>query len=371
MVNPFTFYFLPFLIAIAISFFATPLFAKIAKKYNIVTKPKPSSEGGRKQWRKVPYLGGVVIMISFFLLVAYYAFFSDDLIGGILRSKHLWGIFVAGMIIMIGGILDDKYNLSPKVQWIPGFVAALVIVASGIGIEYINNPFDGVWSLRNFSFTFFSIGDIPYNIVLFADIFTILWLSGMDYSMQWIDGFDGLAPGIAIIGFITLFFLSASREVMQPEVAFLSITLAGAIAGFLPYAWPPSKVFGGQCGSQFWGFMLGVLAIISGGKIATALLVLGIPVLDAFRVIMLRIKHKKSPFKGDAEHIHHWLQRAGLSEKQTVIFLWSLTVALAVTALALQGFQKFIALILLVLAVAFMVLVLALKIKKKERKGRA
>lgn len=359
-------YLIPFLVAFAMSFLMTPLFARLARNKGITSKPKPAEEGGRKQARRVPYFGGIAIIVTFFLLVGYYAVFTDDLIGGILLSKNLWGLLIAGIIILIGGVLDDKYSLSPKYQWIFGFVAILVVIASGIGIEQINNPFNGAWDLNNWTFTFFQWGGLPYKIVLFADLFTILWISGMDYSMQWIDGFDGLASGISIIGFVIIFFMSASSEVMQPEVAFLSIVMAGALIGFFPYAWPPSKVFGGQEGSQFWGFMLGVLAIISGAKIATALLVMGIPIIDAGRVIILRLMKGKSPFKGDAEHIHHWLQRAGLSEKQTIIFLYALTLALGVMALLLQGFEKFIALIVLVVAVVVMITILAIRIRKRE-----
>lgn len=345
MENNWTIYLIAGLIAGLISFILAPLGARIMRRLGAVTVPKPTAQGGRYPGRRIPYVGGWVTIATFFLVLGYFALFREaDLFGGILREKYVWGLFIAAIVYLIGGFLDDKYKLPPRWQALPGLLAIGVVVASGIGIESIRNPLGGIIPLNQWSFTLFSHGDLPYRIVLWADLFTLIWLSGMDYSMQWIDGIDGLSAGIAAIGFLVIFGLSLSAQVMQPEIAFLSIIMAGALIGFLPYFWPSAKMLAGQAGGQFWGFLLGVLAILSGAKIATALLVMWIPIMDVARLIAMRVWQKRSPFKGDANHIHHWLLRAGLSERQTVILLYAISAAAGGLALGLEGVEKLIAL---------------------------
>jgi len=357
-------YLFSFLCAFFFSFIFAFFIRKFSLRYNIVDDPakRPAS---KIHDRPVALLGGVAIFLSFNLIVL---FSLKYLLGGYLLPKYLWGIFLGGLILMIGGFLDDKFNLRPKYQIIFPALASLTIIASGIGIEYITNPLGGIFYLQQININLFNLNDLPYKVTLLADLFTFLWLMGMMYTTKILDGLDGLVSGITAIGSFIVFFLSLSVEVDQPETAMLAIILAGAAIGFLILNFNPAKIYLGEGGSLFTGFMLGVLAIISGGKIATALLIMGIPILDLAWVIIRRLfKDKKSPFKSaDRKHLHFRLLDIGFSHRQAVLFLYFLITIFGTASLLLRGHQK-----LMALGVLFMVMIIlggfavGLTLKKK------
>ena len=192
----------------------------------------------------------------------------------------------------------------------------------GIGVDFVNNPFTG----RLFPFP----GPIAVG-------FTIFWIVGMINSINWIDGLDGLSSGIAIIAAVTLGMISLSTRVNQPLVAVLCFVLAGALFGFLRWNFHPAKIFIGTSGVQFVGYTLAVLSILGTAKVAVALLVLGIPIIDTFWIIVRRLTQRRSPFTPDRQHIHHRLLDLGLSHRQTVLLIYGLCAGLAVLALILTG----------------------------------
>jgi UDP-GlcNAc:undecaprenyl-phosphate GlcNAc-1-phosphate transferase len=351
-------YLFSFLCAFAFSFICAFFIRKFSWHYKIVDNPAKRPES-KIHNQPIPLLGGMAIFLSFNLVI----FLSlKYLLGGYLLPKYLWGIFFGGLILMIGGFLDDKYNLKPKFQIIFPLLASLSIIVSGIGIEYITNPLGGIFYLQQININLFSIGGLPYKITLLADFFTLIWLMGMMYTTKILDGLDGLVSGITAIGSLIVFCLSLSAEVDQPETAMLAIILAGAAIGFLMLNFYPAKLYLGEGGSLFTGFMLGVLAIISGGKIATALLIMGIPILDLAWVIIRRfVKDKKSPFKtADRKHLHFRLLDVGFSHRQAVLFLYLLTTIFGTCSLLLRGQQKVVALgsllIVMVLLGGFLVI---------------
>ena len=177
---------------------------------------------------------------------------------------------------------------------------------------------------------------------------------GMMFTTKFLDGLDGLVTGVVAIGALIIFFLSRDPRWLQPEVALVALIFAGACLGFLVWNWHPAKIFLGEGGSLFTGFVLGTLAIISGGKIATTLLVMGLPALDVVRVIARRAQKKTSVFAGDNEHLHFKLLRSGLSQRQAVILLYSLSLIFGLSALVLQTTYKLIAfgILLLVMLLA-------------------
>lgn len=359
---------LPFLIAFIFSFLFTYLIRALALNLNIVDKPFLPRKIHKKT---IPLLGGVALFLGFSLTLFYFAFFTDQIFGGYMLAKYIIGILIAGFILIFGGVLDDKYNLSPKKQFIWPVLASLVIIASGIGINFISNPFGEAIQLDQFKFKIFEFQGIPYYVVLLADLFTLIWLLGMTYTTKFLDGLDGLVSGITVIASFILFFLSLEPRVMQPETALICIILAGAALGFLIWNFHPAKIFLGEGGSTFTGFMLGTLSIISGGKIATALLIFGIPILDVLWVILRRLWYKKSPFKtADKKHLHFRLLDLGFSHRGAVLFLYAISLTFGVSALFLQGKEKALALLglmglMLVLAIG---LVLMYKFKKNSQK---
>src|SRR4029077_5634368 len=207
---------------------------------------------------------------------------------------------------------------------------ALFAVGAGIVIDFINNPFGP----RVLTFS-----------EPFAAGFTVFWIVGMINSINFIDGLDGLSSGIALIAAVTLGLISLSTQVGQPLVAILCFALAGSLLGFLRWNLHPASIFSGTSGVQFVGYTLAVLSILGTAKVAVALLVLGVPIIDTFWIIVRRLSHGRSPFSPDRNHIHHRLLDLGLSHRQTVFVIYGICLTLAVLALVLSGVDQLYAFI--------------------------
>jgi len=329
-----------FFLTFSISLVATFFVAILMRKLGIVDKVK--REKRKIHNKDIPLGGGWAIFISVFLVTGLVLWggnnFQHDVV-----PRNLLGLFIGGLILMIGGFLDDKYGLKPLQQiWFP-IIAALTIIGFGVGPHIITSPFGGTFDLSQWKVQIDGLG----NWVVLADFLVFVWLIGMMFTTKFLDGLDGLVTGIVSIGALVIFFLSLQQEWYQPEVALLSIIFAGACLGFLVWNWHPAKIFLGEGGSLFTGFMLGSLAIISGGKITTTLLVVAIPMLDVIRVIIRRVQKKKPVYVGDDEHLHFRLLNSGLTQKQAVLLLYAISFLFGVSALFLQSKQKLIALVFL------------------------
>ena len=248
--------------------------------------------------------------------------------------KKLFGILIASLILIVMGAVDDKKSLSPVFRMGITAVAALIVVKFGMGLPKITNPLGGVLYL-------------PATI---SGAFVFVWLMAMMYTTKILDGLDGLATGISAIGALVLFFFTNVEKYFQPNVAMLAAIFAGSCLGFLIFNFNPAKIFLGEGGSLFVGLMLGVLAIISGGKVAIALLVMAIPFLDLIRVAYTRFKKGQSVLKGDREHLHFRLVDMELSQRSVVLLLYLAALIFGIAALYLQSLQKIYALIFLILA---------------------
>lgn len=341
----------------------TFLVKRLAQHLGILDRASVAPER-KYQRRAIPLLGGVGIYLTFAIISLWLA---PNITTGYLLFKHLGGILLAGATLIIGGILDDKYNLSPKLQLLFPLVACIVVIASGIGISFITNPFGGILSLDQWNITILTSNEIPYQLTLWADLFTIVWLFSTIYTTKLLDGLDGLVPGITVIGGLIIFFLSISQQVAQPETGTLALILAGAAAGFLFWNFSPAKIYLGEGGSVFAGFMLGLLAILSGGKIATALLILGLPVIDLVWVVVRRIFiDKKSPFSADTAHLHFQLKQLGMSPRAIVLFFYAITILFGMSTMFVQGVNKLLVLVALFIFSALSLLWLFIKTKKEQ-----
>ena len=214
-----------------------------------------------------------------------------------------------------------------------------------------------------------TIGGITYHFSLWSDLLTLIWMVGMMNVINFVDGVDGLAAGISTIAAGTIFLLAINVAINQPALAYVAIILAGASAGFLIWNFPPAKIFMGDSGSMFLGYMLGLLPLISGGKLATAFLVLGFPIVDGLIVAGGRIIRKQNPFTSpDKTHLHHRFINAGFSQRQSIIFLYLIAIAFAWVALRSTTIEKLIAagvLIVLLIALIFYLRYRAGRIKEK------
>ena len=212
------------------------------------------------------------------------------------------------------------------------------MVGFGIKIHWFANPLGGLnIELGNWTYLF-----VPLWIVLIINV------------VNWLDGIDGLAVGVSSIASLVLGFLSLTPFVSQTSTALMAFLLAGASLGFLIFNFNPAKIFLGDSGSMFLGFMLAIFAIISGGKLATAGLVLGLPILDAFWVIIRRLYHHQAPWRADRLHLHHRFLDAGFSQRQTVFIMYAISATFGVIALATRTSGKVrasLALLLLMIAI--------------------
>ncbi len=314
----------------------------------------------------IPLGGGVALFLAFTIVSWAVALLTPDLFGGFFLPKHLVGMTFAGVVLIVGGYLDDRYHLTASRQVLFPVVAALGIIAVGIGVTYITNPFGGTVDLTHPAWQLFTLGGRPYRIVLFADLFAFAWLLATTYTTKILDGLDGLVAGVTTIGGIVIAVLSLTKEVTQPETALLAVTLAGAAAGFLIWNWHPAKIFLGEGGSTYTGFMLGTLAIIAGGKIATALLILGIPALDVAWAILRRLSGKRKATQADRGHLHFRLLDAGLTVRQAVLLLYTVTAVFGSVTLVTRGQQKVYALIALALVMVTLAVAVILAYRHKK-----
>ena len=334
------FYFLIFLASLILAAGLTWLVRKVALVFKIVDLPDTTSEAGRKiHHQATPLLGGVAIFLAYFILLFALA---PRFLAGDLNWSHLIAFFGGALIIIIGGALDDKYNLPPGWQIIFPLLAILTLILGGVGIEKITNPFGGYLYLD--------------SLVIIGPILVALWLLGMMYTTKLLDGVDGLVSGVSAIGGLIIFLFTLTTKYYQPDIALAAILLVGATVGFLIFNWHPAKIFLGEGGSLLLGYILGVLAIISGGKIAIALLVMGIPILDVAWTILRRIFQGKNPFRAaDKKHLHHRLLALGLGQRKTVLVFYVLSLTFGLSGLFLQSQGKFLALIILVILMCLIV----------------
>lgn len=326
-----------FLSAVLLSTVLTALVIYLAKKINLVDKA--GSLERKIHQGNIPLGGGLAIFLSWLLVV--FCLWQFGLIPDARFNVNLlFWLFISGLVLMFNGLLDDKYAWSAKLTiWGP-LLAIVIIMLAGLKINYITNPWGGIFYLNNWG-------------TMFSLILTFLWLLGTTYTTKLLDGLDGLAASISLVASLAIFAVSLSWDVQNATTSWLAIILAGSILGFLFWNWQPAKVFLGEGGSTWLGFMLGVLAIISGSKIATALLVMGLPVLDIMIVIIRRWRKKQAIWQGDKEHLHFRLLAAGLSQRQAVLFFCAISLLFAWAAVFFFTKIKIIILFLLVIFVLY------------------
>jgi len=338
-------YFLPFILTLILSAVLTPIIRKLSLKWKLFDYPAP-----RKVHKKpTPRLGGVAVFLSFLIVVKGYLIFAPEKLSFVSEKiigidKNLLGVLLGAFILIVVGVYDDIKGMKPIVKLIFQFIAAAVVALFGIKIWWLSNPFGN-----------------QIQLGLWGPVFVILWIVLVTNVVNWLDGLDGLASGVSFIAAIFLFFLSMSPTVNQPATALLCIILAASCLGFLPFNFNPAKIFLGDSGAMFLGFMIAIFAIISGGKIATASLILGVPIFDAIWVILRRILKKKAPWIGDKKHLHHRFLEAGLGQKQAVLILYSVSAAFGFLALYSNTLGKFragIALLVLMVILAILLIVL-------------
>jgi len=338
------------MIALAVSFIATRCLVSLVPKLKVVDTP----DGERRTHaRAVPLLGGIAIFVTVAACLHVLLADTDSLTGGEVGTRQYAGFLLGGLILMVGGYLDDKHRLPPRFAVVAPVLAALVAIASGIQVEKLTNPFGGIIYLESWQ----------------SDVLVFIWLMGAMYTTKFLDGLDGLATSVSSVGAFMVMCLALTAAYFQPDVALFAAIGVGALAGFLFWNLPPAAIFLGEGGSTFVGFLIGTLAVISGGKIATAALVLGVPIMDVAWVILRRWNAggPRNVFRGDRKHLHHRLLALGWSQRQVVAGYTLVAAAFGAAALFLQSREKLLAM----LALMGLMLFLAAFLVARERQSHA
>lgn len=345
------------LVSFLISFISTPLVMRWAKRYGFIDDPKIRPHPAHTHKGIIPRAGGVPIYLGIFLPVLFI----------LPINKVFWGIFLAATIIIIIGLWDDRKDRSPYVRFMLNFIVAAIAVAAGVGIPYITNPFGGVIHLDTFKIAFNLFG--THSIIIWADIFALIWIVWCMNMTNWSKGVDGQMPGFvgiagAVLGLLSLKFSRA--DISQINVTYLAFLTAGSFLGFLPWNFYPQKIMPGYGGGSLAGFMLAVISILSYGKLGTLLLVLGVPLTDAIYTITRRLIFRKSPFAADRGHLHHKLLSIGWGRRRIAVFYWLISAILGVIALSLDSKQKLFAIVLFIAIISGFILWISLLSKIKE-----
>ncbi len=343
---------LVFFSSLAIAIILTKIFIGLAKRWQIVDKPGLDR---KIHSQPIPLLGGWPIFLTVLIMTGL-LFFKGQLLDPRISSTAVLFFLLAGLVLVINGYFDDKFSWPAKYSiWGP-IIATILVLASGLRITYVTAWDGGVFYLDNLL-----AGDF---IIL---ILTALWLLGMTYTTKLLDGLDGLTSSIGLVASFIIFIVSLSWDVVGSTTSLLAIILAGSLAGFLLWNWQPAKIFLGEGGSTFIGFSLGVLAIISGSKIATALLVMGLPVLDVVLVIINRWRRRQPIWHGDQEHLHFRLLHLGLTQWQVVLFLSLVSLLFGSVSLFFTTKAKLAALSLLLLLMLALSLWLNWRLRKPSK----
>ena len=320
-----------FIVSFAFTFATTPLVRRFAFKIGAIDIPK---DNRRMHKKPTPRIGGLAIIFGFTVATLCFA----------QPSRQLYGTLAGAAIIAVMGVIDDCKNLPAKLKFVIQIMAALVVVFAGdIKIDVFTNP--------NF------LSDNPYWVLpeWLSVTLTVIWIVFITNAVNFIDGLDGLAAGVSAIMSISLVFISI--RVGEYSIAILGIALMGSCFGFLPFNFNPAKIFMGDTGSTFLGFMLATLSIQGVFKsyavisFAVPLLILGLPLFDALFAMIRRILRGQSPMTADRGHLHHRLVDMGFSQKQTVFILYAISGVLGITAvlLAESGVLRALLLVICVL----------------------
>lgn len=327
--------------ALLLSLLLTPVAGRLGRRWGLVDRPG----GRRRHGAPTPRLGGVALFGSFFAVAA--VLFVSEFV---LKSpavpddaRRLRGVLVGTAFVFLVGLVDDRFELQPGPQYVAQFIAALIAIAHTVFIQEVTNPLVGqpqrLSDLQTFGFTVF-------------------WVMGMMTTVNWLDGLDGLAAGVAAIAALLFaihsYNLAHAHEPMRINVALFPTALAGACLGFLPYNFYPARVFMGSAGAMTLGYTLATLSILAPARVATALLVMGIPIIDVAWLIVSRWRRGVRPSQAGRDHLHFRLLDQGLAQRQIVALYYGFCAFLGSLALLMpSGQYKLLA--LLVIAVLMLV----------------
>lgn len=322
----------PFFLAVFISFVSTPLVRKLAFKVGAVDIPK---DDRRVHKEPMPLIGGLAIFAAVIMVTLIF----------LPLEKEIISIIIGGTIIVMGGIIDDLKELKPKTKFMFQIIAGLILIFGGVKVDFITNPFT-----KDSSLLYLNWLSIPI---------TLFWVVGITNTLNFIDGLDGLSAGVAMISSITLMIVASKFG--YTSVIILSAAIAGACLGFLPFNFNPAKIFMGDTGALFLGFMLaaitieGVMKSVATIAIVAPILILSVPIFDTTFAIFRRLLNGQSISAADKGHLHHRLLSRGYSQKKSVLILYAISATFGIFAILVSQANSrqavYLSLILLIVSV--------------------
>ncbi len=300
----------PFILAVLISFMATPLVKKLAFKVGAVDVPK---DDRRVHKEPMPHMGGLAI----------FAGVAISMLIFLPLNKSTLSILLGGTVIVIGGVIDDLWDLKPKYKFGFQILAGLILIIGGSRIEFITNPF-----AKSTTLLYLNWLSIPI---------TLFWIVGITNTLNFIDGLDGLSAGVAMISSLSLMVVAGRFG--YTHITIISAVVAGACLGFLPFNFNPAKIFMGDTGALFLGFMLAVISIegvmksVATIAVIAPILILGVPIFDTTFAIFRRLLNGQSVAAADKGHLHHRLLNRGFSQKRAVLILYGISAVFGLFAI--------------------------------------
>ena len=349
-------FFQPTILAFAISALTTIALIVIAPRLGLIDNPKTSKHPAKLHTNAIPSGAGIAFWASTVPIILLYLPLEKKFIG------IATGLTLAAAI----GLADDRFDLNPYLRLALNFITAAIIVGAGVGITFITNPLGGIIKLDTIKVAFDFFGS--HQIFPVAGIFALFWIVFIANMINWSSGVDGQIPGIVVITSIVLALLSyrfVNYDPSQIQLIKLALILTGSALGFLIFNWHPAKIFPGY-GITVWGILIATLAILAGAKVATAILILGLPFADGIISITRRILSGRSPVWADRGHLHHLLLDKGLTQPQIALLYWLVTAILGYLALNLSSSAKAYAIALVSILVVGAILWLNLILTEKD-----
>lgn len=341
----------PFFVAFAATALITPIALIFIKKWGLFDDPKQHKHPAILHKKPIPRGGGIPLFLGIVLAGAFF----------LPLTKITIAIFFAASLALAIGVLDDKIDVSPYIRFLVNILTAIIVVGNGITIPFITNPFGGILYLNTY----------VVSGVTLADIFAVIWIVWVMNMLNWSKGVDGQMPGIVAISAIVIGILSLRFSVADENsaiAAILSFIIAGSALGFLLYNRYPARIFPGYGATSVY-LLLSVVSILTSAKLATAILVMGIPMVDGVFTVLRRVFSGRSPFWHDASHLHHLLLRLGWGQQKIALFYWVLSAILGSIALLLSSQGKLFAIIMLIVITGGALLFLHFILRIHEKNG--
>ena len=327
----------PIILAFITTVVYTPISLIFIRKWGLIDDPKTHKHPALLHTKPIPRGGGIplflgIITTSFFFLPV---------------NRITVSLFVAAFIALITGILDDKHDISRYFRFAVNIFCALIVVGNGITIPFITNPLGGILRLSTIGF---SIHFFAWQIGIYlSNILALVWIVWVMNMLNWSKGVDGQMPGVVAISSFVIGLLSLRFSITDLSTLLsvqLSFIISGAALGFLIFNYFPAKIFPGYGATSVY-LLLSAVSILSGAKLATAILVMGVPMVDGAFTILRRLLSGKSPFWGDNRHLHHLLLKTGLGQRGVALFYWIISAILGAVSLTLSSKGKLFAIVML------------------------